>query len=274
MIKSNVHFFCCLFLALLLSNQTLAQDEARAAWQVTNFDINVNSLGSERALNARAVITLRNIGRGAGSTLTARLNSLAEVKNVTVGGATAGYRSLPDPRASSPRIGAQRLTINLPSAVAPNQTVVATIDYRMPVDENSGVAAISPVGSQFLPMSLWYPTPNTAFAIRGADYGPFRITVNGAPAISSGVEKSTGGNAVSEQSLNGQPFFVTGNWDRVEGSANAKGISALLPKGVTDDDRRQAQSLIEFASDARTFYATLFGVPPDIPIRLVAIKRG
>src|SRR5437588_13103962 len=97
MIKSNVRFLCCLFLALLLSSQTLAQDEARASWQVTNFDINVNNLGSERALNARAAITLRNIGRGAGSTLTVRISSLAEIKSVMVGGAAAGFRSLPDP---------------------------------------------------------------------------------------------------------------------------------------------------------------------------------
>src|SRR5438309_3542079 len=123
-------------LILLICSCVCAQDEARAAWQVAKFDISVNNLGSERALNARAVITLRNVGRGPGSTLTVRLNSLAEIKSITVGGATAGYRSLPDPRASSQRIGAQRITINLPSAVAPNQTTIATIDYRMPVDEN------------------------------------------------------------------------------------------------------------------------------------------
>ena len=252
MIKSNVRFLCCLFLALLLSNQILAQDEARAAWQVTNFDVSVNNLGSERALNARAAITLRNVGRGSGSTLTVRINSQAEIKSIMVGGATAGYRSLPDPRASSQRISAQRVTINLPAAIGPNQTVIATIDYRMPVDENSGVAAISTVGSQFLPASLWYPTPNTAFAVRGADYSPFRVTVSGATVISSGVDKSAGGNAVFEQSLNGQPFFVTGNWDRLDGGANAKGGSAFLPKGATDEERKQAQSLIDQAHTLAT----------------------
>jgi hypothetical protein len=274
MIRSNASFFCCLVLGLLLSNQILAQDEARAAWQVTNFDINVTNLGSERALNARAVITLRNVGRGSGSTLTLRVNSQAEIKNVTLGGAAASYRSLPDPRASAQRISAQRIMINLPTTVGPNETVIATVDYRLPVDDNSGVAAISPIGSQFLPASLWCPSPNTAFAVRGADYAPFRVTVNGQTAISSGVDKSAGGNAAFEQTLNGQPFFVTGNWDRIDGGANAKGVSAFLAKGVTDDERKQAQSLIEFASDARTFYASVFGPAPDVPIRLVAVKRG
>jgi len=66
-----------------------AQDELRAAWQATNFDITVSNPGAERALNARAVVTLRNVGRGAGSTLSLRINSKAEIKSVGIGGATA-----------------------------------------------------------------------------------------------------------------------------------------------------------------------------------------
>src|SRR5438552_3603308 len=178
-----------------------AQDEPRAAWQATNFDITVNNLGAERALNARAVVTLRNFGRGAGSTLSLRINSKAEIKSLSVGGATAAYRSLPETRG-----GAQRLTITLPNAIVPNETVTVTVEYRLPVAENSGLATISPVASQFLPLSLWYPMANTPFAVRGSDYAPFRVTVIGVNAISSGTEKSTAGNSVFEQSLNGQPF--------------------------------------------------------------------
>src|SRR6266436_4435822 len=210
-----------------------AQDDLRAAWQATNFDITVNSLGTERVLNARAVVTLRNVGRGAGTTLSLRISLKAEIKSVSIGGATAAYKSLPESRG-----GAQRLTITLPNAIGPNESVIATVDYRLPVAENSGLAAISPVTSQFLPISLWYPSANTPFAVRGADYAPFRLTVNGANAISSGVEKSTGGNSLFEQSLNGQPFFVVGAWDRVEGSGNAKGINAFVPKGANADEQK------------------------------------
>src|SRR5207302_7662377 len=108
----------------------------------------------------------------------------------------ASYKSLPESRG-----GAQRITINLPSAVAANQSAAATIEYRLPVEENSGLAAISPIAFQFLPLSLWCPSPNTSFAVRGADYAPFRLTINGAAAISSGTEKSASGNSVFEQSL-------------------------------------------------------------------------
>mgnify|MGYP003693853419 CR=1 FL=1 len=82
---------------------------------------------------------------------------------------------------------------------------------------------------------------NNAFAIRGADYAPFRLTVTGGRALSSGVDKSAGGNSVFEQTLNAQPFLLIGNWDRVE-VATAKGITAYLPKGASADEQKQAQS--------------------------------
>jgi len=256
----------CLLTVLFLPVVVSAQDEPRAAWQATNFDITVNNLGAERALNARAVVTLRNVGRGAGSTLSLRINSKAEIKSLSIGGATTAYRSLPETRG-----GAQRLTITLPNAIPPNETVSVTVEYRLPVTENSGLAAISPLTSQFLPMSLWYPMANTPFAVRGPDYAPFRITVTGVNAISSGTEKSAG---VFEQSLNGQPFLVAGTWDRVEGSGNSRGITALLPKGSGADEQKQAESLIALANDARTFYAGMFGAAPSVPLRLVAVNRG
>src|SRR5258708_38197610 len=148
------------------------------------------------------------------------MNSKAETKCVSIGGASAAYKSLPESCG-----GAQRLTITLPNAIGPNESVIATVEYRLPVAENSGLAAISPAASQFLPISLWYPSANTPFAVRGADYAPFRLTVNGANAISSGTEKSASGNSVFEQPLNALPFFVAGTSDRVDGGGNAKGIS-------------------------------------------------
>src|SRR2546425_594975 len=260
-------YFCFLCIIVLPIN-TRAQEEARAAWQVTNFDITVNNPGAERALNARATVSVRNVGLGWGSTLTLRLNSKAEVKSVTVGGSSASYKSLPESRG-----GAQRITIILPSAVAANQSAAATIEYRLPVEENSGLAAISPISFQFLPLTLWYPSPNTSFAVRGADYAPFRLTIDGASAISSGTEKSAGGNSVFEQSLHALPFFVAGSWDQVD-SANAKGITAYLSKGVGADAHKQAEALISLTNDARSFFGNLFGVTPDVPLRLVSVARG
>lgn len=269
MITIRILLLVCSVCCFLSPGSVHAQDEPRAAWQATNFDITVNNLGAERALNARAVVSLRNVGRGGGSTLSLRINARAEIKSLSIGTATAAYRSTPEPRG-----GAQRLTITLPGNIAPNDTVTATVEYRLPVAENSGLAAISPVVSQFLPLSLWCPTANTPFAARGADYAPFRVTVTGASAISSGVEKSANGNSIFEQALNGQPFFVAGSWDRVDGSGNAKDIAAFLPKGSGPDERKQAEALIGLTNDARAFYAGLLGAAPVVPLRLVAVTRG
>ena|SRR5438046_3492405 len=96
-----IYFLLCI---ILLPINTRAQEEARAAWQVTNFDITANNPGAERALNARATVSVRNVGLGSGATLTLRLNSKAEVKSVTVGGSSASFKSLPEPDRKSTRL--------------------------------------------------------------------------------------------------------------------------------------------------------------------------
>jgi tetratricopeptide (TPR) repeat protein len=258
-------------LVICFAIPTLAQDEARAAWQITKFDITVAAPGTERTLSAQATLSARNVGGGAGSTLSLRINSKAEVKSVTVGSATATFTSRPETRGN---VTTQRFTINLPSSVPSGGNVTVTVDYKLPIADNTGVAAISSIGSQFLPQSMWYPMANNAFAVRGADYAPFRLTINGGGATSSGVDKSAGGNSIFEQSLNGQPFFVVGSWDRVDGGSNASGIVAFIPKGAGADERTQAEALINLASEARSFYATMLGTAPDAPVRLISVIRG
>src|SRR6266516_612674 len=254
----------CSFLLVLFFPAAPAQDDLRAAWQVTNFDIAVSGLGNDRFLNARATLTLRNICHGSGSTVSLRISPKAEIKTASVNGANASFRIAPERNLSRP-------TVTLPSPVAPDGSVTITLDYRLPVEENAGLAAISPAGSQFLPPAFWYPSPNTLFAVRGADYAPSRLTVNGENVVSSGVEKSPG---IFEKTLNGQPFFLTGNWETIAGTAEARGVNALIAKGASADERRQALALISLAANARSFYAQLLGAAPDTPVRLVGAARG
>ena len=123
-----VHIFLFTALVALLPTGERAQEEARASLQVTSFDMTVNNPGADRALHARATVSLRNVGRGAGSTLSLRLNSKAEIKAASIGAAAAAYRSIPEPRG-----GAQRITITLPNTVAANETLSETIEYSLPV---------------------------------------------------------------------------------------------------------------------------------------------
>ena len=253
-----------LFLALILCLATHAR--ASVIWQVNSFDINANVQQPERSLNGVATINATNVGNESGRTLTLRLNSKATVKSVTIGGATTTFRSRPDPRGEL-----QQIEISLPASVAPNGTVSAVVTYTLPVESNSGLTAISPIATQFLPLSFWYPVPNTPYSPRGADTAPFHLTVNIPNAISSGVEKAAG---TFDQSLHGQPFFVQGDWDKLEGAADGKNVIVLLEKGADADQRRHAEALIAFTAAARAFYAAALGPAPETPLRLVAVRRG
>src|SRR6185369_7623988 len=250
-----------LALMLCLATQASAQAPATVIWQVNSFDVNANVQQTERTLSAVATINATNVGSGSGRTLTLRINSKASVKSVTVGGAAASFRPGQEPRGDL-----QRIEIALPSSVAPNSSITVAVTYAIPVESNTGLTAISPIGTQFLPLSFWYPMPNTPYSVRGADTAPFRLTVNIPNAISSGVEKAGGGGSITfDQSLHGQPFFVQGDWDRVEGAGDAKGVVVLAEKGAGAEDRKRAEALSSFAAAARAFYATGLGPAPDVP---------
>lgn len=258
-----------LFATCAFSSVGSAQEEARAIWQVTHFDITATPQPAERALNAVAVLAARNVGKGAGTSFTFRINTRASVKTVTVAGATANFRTVAETRGNL-----QRVTVTLPGSVAPDGTSNVTISYSFPVESNTGLAALSPMASQFLPQSFWYPAPNTPFTVRGSDTAPFRLTINGTNAISSGVEKSVSGASVYEQGLNAQPFFVQGEWDRIDGAGDVKDVSALVPKGASAEERRQAESIMSLAASARTFFSTMLGPAPTTPMRIVAVRKG
>ena len=256
-------------LILCLVIQAGAQAPATVIWQVNSFDINASVQQAERVLNAVATINATNVGSGPGRTLTVRLNSKASVKSVTVGGAATTFRPGTETRGDL-----QRIEIALPASVAPNSNVSAAVTYALPVESNSGLTAISPIATQFLPLSFWYPMPNTPYSVRGADTAPFRLAVNIPNAISSGVEKAGPSGVSFEQSLHGQPFFVQGDWDKLEGAADGKGIVVLLEKGAGAEERKHAEALIAFTAAARGFYAMAFGPAPDVPVRLVSVRRG
>ncbi|MFN2516821.1 MAG: tetratricopeptide repeat protein [Pyrinomonadaceae bacterium] len=253
----------------LVSLAATAQEEARAAWQITNFDITANVQQSERTLSVIAILSAANVGRGAGSSFTFRINTKASIKAVTVGGANANFRMV------SETGNLQRVTVTLPSSIPPNGPLVLTINYVFPVESNTGLAAISPIGSQFLPLSFWSPTPNSPFSARGSDTAPVRLVVNGANVIASGVEKIGGaGSTTYEQPLNAQPFFVQGDWDKVEGTGESKNITVFLARGATTEEKKQAEAAVTFAASARAYYAVQLGPVPEVPIRLVAVRRG
>jgi hypothetical protein len=258
-----------IFLLLVFAFNTIAQTETKtAAWQVKKYDLTVSlpQNPADRAMNVKAVLSLQNVGNAAGSRITLRVSDKAEVAAVKVNDAAVTSSKGEEKIGSSSR-NLQRIIITMPSA-SPGTSFSIAVDYKLKVEENSGLNALSPVGSQFLPLSFWYPTPNSWYNLRGADHAPFRLQVNAGSetVLSSGLAL---GNTF-EQKLNSQPFFVTGSWDAVE----SDGMTAYVPKGVSEDEKKRAQELLALAAGAKTFTSGLLGSTPDAPVRLVAVKRG
>ena len=261
-------FTLCFLFALPFPADAQSQP-APPLWQVDFFDLAVNVQQPERALNVVATLKATNIGGSPGRTFTIKLHKGAKINSVSINGAAANFRPGSDTRGDL-----LRAEISLPSAADPGSSANLVVNYTLSIESNSGNAAISSVGTQFLPLSIWYPMPNTPYTLRGADTAPFHLSVNLPNVISSGNDKSSGGSSVFEQPLYGEPFFVQGNWDRVDGSGESKGISALIPKGSSADEKKQADALIAFTSAARSFFVAAFGEAQSVPIRLVAVTRG
>ncbi len=269
--------FILLYIGLYFAISIYAQDESRVSktWEVQRYDITATlpQNETERILTARAVLNLKNVSGSVGSRLTLRISPNAEISAVKVNDTTADFSK------GEEKIGnntLQRILVGLPS-IQPNQIFSVAVDYKLSVKENSGLNALSPIGSQFLPLSFWYPTPNSWYFARGADFAPFSLKVRVPVALtvlSSGSEqKLNGGSEILspfEQKLNGQPFFVAGTWDTV----NANNISVFIPKGSGADEKKRANELANLTSEAKTFIANLLGTAPDVPLRIVSVKRG
>jgi tetratricopeptide (TPR) repeat protein len=261
-----------LFLLVLtpLGSNSFGQTEAGPpVWQVTGFDLNVNVQQPQRTLTCVATINATNVGGSAARTFTVRLNQKSTISSAAVSGAATTFRT-----GSETRGNLLKAEVSLPAAVAPGSSTTVTVTYALPVESNSGLAAISPSSTQFLPLSFWYPMPNTPFSTRGADTAPFHLTVNLPNAVSSGVEKASNGSATFDQPLSAQPFFVQGNWDKIEGAGESKGVSVLVAKGVSAEERKQGEAIAAYAGASRAFLTTLLGPASDVPLRIVSVERG
>lgn len=265
MINMKNFLAAIIFTILILSFSSFAQTETVVSrtWEVQKYDITATlpSVETDRFLTAKTILTLKNVSSAAASRLTLRISDKAEISDVKVNNSSATWTKSEEKISQTRNL--QRAVMSVP-AVLPNQTVTVEVNYKLKVDENTGLNAVSPVGAQFLPLSFWYPTPNSWFFPRGADSAPFKIQVNSA----SGAVVTSGNNF--ETKSFGQPFFAAGNWDKI----NASGVEVYLPKGADAEEQKRADELAVLASEAKTFMTNLFGISPDTPLRIVAVERG
>ncbi len=247
-----------------------AQDDSRAAatWQVQKYDLNASLPRdpADRNITSKASLTLKNISGAPASTLSLRINPAAEVLSVSVNGATADFSKREEKISANSAL--QRIVVRIPSVPA-GGSVTAAVDYKLAVKENTGLAAISPVASQFLPLSYWYPTPNSWYFPRGADYAPFHLQVTG-PAGQSVLSSGEASGSGFEQKLTGQPFFIAGTWDPV----TSGDVTVYIPKGSGAEAQKRAGEIAQLAAAAKTFMSQYFGTAPAVPVRVIAANRG
>ena len=244
-----------------------AQDTSRvsATWQVEKYDISVQLPAGEtdRNVTAKAKLELRNVSAGSASSLTLRISSNAAISSIAVNGNTVEFTKAQENVGSATL---QRISTRIP-AVAPNGVVSAVVDYKLALKDNSGLASHSSAGSQFLPLSFWYPTPNSWYFARGADFAPTRIQVAGAQTI---VSSGTESGGAFDQKLLVQPFFVAGIWEK---TATA-GVDVYIPRDSDPEAKLRAAELASLFADARTYFSSALGGVPDTPLKIVAVKRG
>lgn len=266
-----MHSFKIVFSTLLLLTLSLvinAQTRSVLTWEVLKYDIAATlpqNYSADRDLDVTANLNLKNIKDRSYSKVTLRLSDQAVVSAVQVNGSNTDFSKGEEKIGGNRKL--QRVIVRMPTVPA-GGTVTVTVNYKFNVKANSGLNALSPVGSQFLPLSHWYPTPTSWYFSGGGDFAPINLKVNSADSstiVSSGTKNPNG----FELKLNGQPFFITGQWETI----NANGIEVYSPKGSVGN-KEIVTDLATLATEAKAFTVGLLGKSFDTPIRIVGVDRG
>src|SRR5215213_6646082 len=119
-----------------------AQDTSRisATWQVERYDISAQLPASEtdRNLNVKAKLDLRNVSAAPAGSLTLRISPNANISSVTVNGNAADFTKAQENVGSGTL---QRISMRIPP-VAAGTTATAVVDYKLTLKDNSGIASL------------------------------------------------------------------------------------------------------------------------------------
>jgi hypothetical protein len=243
-----------------------AQTTTAPTWQVQKYDVDAAfPQDSGRAIPIKAVVNLKNVSGKPATSLTLRISPNAEISTVRVNNSPLDFSKAEEKFGSATL---QRISLRLP-AIPADGLVTASIDYKINLKENTALNSLSPTSAQFLPLSYWYPTPNSWFFARGSDVAPVRVKATAAPGLtvlSSGIETA----GAFEHKLYSQPFILAGNWE----VNNYGKVAVYAPKGSTPEASKRGAELAGVLSDAVEYMTGILGKAPDVPLRVVASRRG
>ncbi len=262
------HTFFWTILVLFLAAPGVADAQIKLTWEVLKYDVSVNlpsDMAAVREADITASLDLRNQSNSSFDRVSLRISDKAKVSEITSGGSKVDFSTSSEKVTESQRL--QLLRLNVPP-VAAGSGIRVTLKYKLAVESNSGLSALSPVNSQFLPLSFWYPTPTSWFFSEGGDYAPFDLSIQGPGGRDIVSAGSVEGTKVSNP-LKGMPFFATGKWRKSEHD----GVVVFAPESRHVAAGRAAE-MAKLANEAKAFAEKALGAKFSVPLKIVGVARG
>ncbi|MCI0491052.1 MAG: hypothetical protein L0229_31055 [Blastocatellia bacterium] len=256
------------FLALAFHISAAAQEV-----EVDRYNITARIDLAASALDARASVTISNLGQSPKSALYFRLTKIAKVSAASVNGAPAQVDTSEDRRISA----LNQIIVRATNPVAPGATATVEITYRIEAPESTLLASVDAGEVLMTPDLVWFPMPSTMFTPYGATSAPFTLSVTapqGFRVASSGALKASGQTFTFDQPLNSLPFIVAGQFDEPVASVHGGVHVEVWPQpGYTSspesrdssygDMRKQSARLGDEAGRIIAFLTKTLGPPPQ-----------
>lgn len=273
-------------LAVLFFTSAVAVSAAAQEVEVDRYNITVRIDAAASAVDARASLSISNLGQAPKPKLFLRLTKLAKVTGVTVNGATAQVETVEDRRVTT----LNQLTITPQASIEPGAKATIEVSYRLEAAESTATVHIYSGEVLLSPNAVWFPMPSTMFTLYGATTAPVTVNVSAATAAgnfraySSGTLKTEGQNSTFEQTLNSLPILVAGNYDQpvIADRGGVKievlvqpGIAAVSTDGKPADAKATINRLIDEAGRAIEFLTKTLGPPPaGATFRIISSVRA
>ncbi|HKP85194.1 MAG TPA: tetratricopeptide repeat protein [Blastocatellia bacterium] len=275
-------FSFALFVALVSAVTVSAQEVEVDRYQIT---ARVDTAAS--AVDARAALSVSNLGQSPKPKLYLRLTKLAKVGAVTVNGAAAQFETVEDRRV----ITLNQIIITPGSPIAAGAKAEVEVAYRIEAPESSPAIHIYPGEVLLTPEAVWVPMPSTMFAIYGAPTAPYTLSVSSASpannfrAVSAGTLKSGAGQTFTfEQPLNSLPFIIAGSFDEPAATDHAgvkieiyaqPGLTSAADSKASTGARPIVARLNDEAGRIIDFFTKTLGPPPaGATFRIISSVRA
>jgi tetratricopeptide (TPR) repeat protein len=224
--------FPALFIVLAFAAVAAAQEV-----EVDRYNINARIDTAASAVDARAALSISNLGQSPKAKIYFRLTKLAKVSSATVNGGAAQVDTIEDRRVTT----LNQIVITPSSPIAAGAKATIEVSYRIEAPESTASVHIYSGEVLLTPESVWFPMPTTMYApVYGPTTAPFSLTVSTTSqasnfrALSSGTLKVEGQNSIFEEPLNSLPLVVAGTFDQpVTSEHGGVKVEIFVQPGIT-----------------------------------------